>query len=130
MVKAVLWVVSLPRFILLPTERVSTIREIPRVHCINNQGDTPRALWRRSGINAPVELIEGVRDLQVLFGVDSTPNDNIRSANRYLNFDALNPTDVVRSLRVTITASTVNAVTDNGNVVTRTYSQTVSIRNC
>ena len=96
---------------------------------INNQGDTPRALWRRSGINAPVELIEGVRDLQVLFGVDSTPNDNIRSANRYLNFDALNPTDVVRSLRVTITASTVNAVTDDGNVVTRTFSQTVSIRN-
>ena len=70
----------------------------------NNQGNTPRSLWRRSGINAPVELIEGVRDLQVQFGVDTTPNDNIRSPNRYLNFDALNPTDVVRSMRVTITA--------------------------
>ena len=96
---------------------------------INNRGDTPRALWRRSGVNAPVELIEGVRDLQVLFGVDTTPNDNIRAPNRYLNFDALNPTDVVRSIRVTITASTVNVVTDDGNVATRTFSQTVSIRN-
>ena len=91
-------------------------------------GHTFFEAWRRSGTSPPVELIEGVRDLQVLFGVDTTPNDNIQAPNRYLN-GALNPTDVVRSLRVTVEASTVNAVTDDGNVVTRTFTQTVSIRN-
>ena len=96
---------------------------------VNNRGQNPRSLWRRSGTTAPVELVEGVENLQVLVGIDNTPNDNNRSANRYVDFNALGATDVVRSLRIEVTTSTVDVVTDGNNPVSRTFVQTINMRN-
>ncbi|HKI75222.1 MAG TPA: PilW family protein, partial [Pseudomonadales bacterium] len=47
----------------------------------NNVGDHPYSLWRKFGTAAPVELVEGVEDLQFLYGVDTdadgTPNEYV-----------------------------------------------------
>ena len=37
---------------------------------VNNDGNPVLSLWRKVGVNAPVELVEGVEDLQVLYGQD------------------------------------------------------------
>ncbi len=94
----------------------------------NNFGQAPRSLWRRSGTNAPQELIEGVWDLQVSFGIDTTPNDNNRSANRYVDFNSVAANDVVRALRLEITTSTVDVVVGD-EPTRRTFVQTISLRN-
>lgn len=96
----------------------------------NNRGQTPLSLWRKSGAAAPVELVEGVEDLQLWFGIDSTPNDNINAPNRYDDFAGTNLNEVVRTLRIQITASTVDVVDPNATEpVRRTFSQTISLRN-
>ncbi len=97
----------------------------------NNFGQTTRSLWRKSGTDAPVELVEGVRDLQVWYGIDTTPVDNSVAPNRYVTADNINVDDIIRAVRVQIEASTVDVVTDNpaGEPSTRTFSQTISLRN-
>lgn len=96
----------------------------------NNRGQTPLSLWRKSGATAPVELVEGIEDLQLWFGIDSTPNDNINAPNRYDDFAGTNLNEVVRTLRIQITASTVDVVDPNATEpVRRTFSQTISLRN-
>jgi len=96
----------------------------------NNRGQETLALWRKSGNDAPVELVEGVQDLQLWFGVDTTPNDSIDVPNRYTDFGAVGVNDVVRTVRIQITASTVDVIDpDDNQPVTRTFSQTISLRN-
>lgn len=94
----------------------------------NNFGQAPRSLWRRSGTNAPQELIEGVWDLQVSFGIDTDPNDNNRSATRYVDFNSIAANDVVRALRLEITTSTVDVIAGD-EPTRRTFVQTISLRN-
>jgi len=94
----------------------------------NNRGQTPWSLWRKVSQAAPVELVEGIEDLQVLFGIDTTPANNLAAANRYVTYDQVG-TNAIRSLRVTMTASSVDVVTDTGQPLRRTFSQTISFRN-
>jgi type IV pilus assembly protein PilW len=94
----------------------------------NNRGQAPRSLWRRSGTQAPSELVEGVWDLQVSFGIDTTPNDNNLSANRYVDFNSMGLNDVVRALRLEVTTSTVDVVVGD-EPTRRTFVQTISLRN-
>ena len=96
----------------------------------NNRGQTPLSLWRKSGAAAPVELVEGIEDLQLWFGIDSTPNDNINAPNRYDEFAGVGLNEVVRTLRIEIDATTVDVVDTNATEpLTRTFSQTISLRN-
>ena len=94
----------------------------------NNRGESTTALWRKSGTSAPVELVEGISNMQVLFGVDTDPLDNIPSANRYIPFSAVG-NDVVRSVRVTVEANTVDVVSDSQEPIARSFTQTISVRN-
>ena len=94
----------------------------------NNFGQAPRSLWRRSGTGAPQELIEGVWDLQVSFGIDTTPNENNRSANRYVDFNSVAANDVVRALRLEVTTSTIDVLVGD-EPTRRTFVQTISLRN-
>jgi type IV pilus assembly protein PilW len=98
----------------------------------DDQGDAPLALWQKTGTAAPVELVQGIENLQVLYGIDTTLTDGIPSANRYVTpgsigstADALRP---VVSLRVTITANSVDAV-DDGEPLRRTFTKTLLVRN-
>ena len=94
----------------------------------NNRNQTPWSLWRKTSEDAPVELIQGIENLRVRFGVDKFPNDNIASANRYVTFDQVGA-DVIRALRLSVTANSVDVVSDDGSPLTRTFSQTITFRN-
>ncbi len=96
----------------------------------NNRNERNRSLWRKSGTGAPVELIEGVTDLQVRVGVDRSDTDGIDAPEQYVDFGAANIGDVIRALRVEITASSNDVVDfENNNALERTFTQTISLRN-
>ena len=94
----------------------------------NNRGATTSALWRKRGSDAPVELVEGISDLQVLYGIDTTLADNQASANQYVTFGGVG-NNVVRSVRVTVQANTIDVVSDSAEPIARSFTQTISIRN-
>lgn len=106
---------------------------------VNNLGDTPNALWWKVGTNAPVELIQGVSDLQVRYGFDS---DGDGRANQYVRRNALVDvdgdtfvTDEAVTLRVQLTVDSVDAVTEDfggGGArvpLERDFTQTFYLRN-
>jgi len=94
----------------------------------NNRGAVPLSLWQRAGTNPPVELVAGVEDLQVLYGIDTTLEDGAPNINRYVTFDQVPDPNQIVSLRVTLTVSSVDAV-DEGNLLRRTMSETIVLRN-
>lgn len=96
----------------------------------DRDGNAPSALWQKVGSAAPRELVQGVEDLQVLYGVDTTLTDGVANANEYVLAGDLDPNDAnVVSLRVSVTVNSVDAVSDDGNVLRRTFSKTILLRN-
>ena len=94
----------------------------------NNRGNAPLSLWRKSGTTVPIELVEGVEDLQVLFGV-STTND--RTPNQYVPANLVANWQAVTVVRVTVIANTIDDVgasTIDG-LIRRAFSQTIMLRN-
>lgn len=90
----------------------------------NNRGVAPWSLWRKSGTDRPAELVQGIEDLQVLFGVDS---DGDGVPNRYAPPRAgAGPS--VRAVRIAVTANGVDVVPGEGTI-RRTFVQTVALRN-
>ncbi len=88
----------------------------------NNSGQAPLSLWRKSGTTSPVELVEGIENLQILYGVstddDLTPNQYVSSIND------VSLKDVV-TIRVTVIA---NSIDDVGGSSSPTHGCT--IQNC
>lgn len=95
----------------------------------DNQGNFPLALWQKVGSVGPVELIQGVDTMEILYGVDTTLADGIPNPNQYLTFDAVPNTSQIVAIRVTLGVNSVDAVTDDGNRLTRTFSKTILVRN-
>ena len=73
----------------------------------NKSGNKPMSLWRKRGVNKPVEIVQGIEDLQITYGVD-TDNDDI--PNRYLDANAVTNFSNVRTLRISVTAHSVDDV--------------------
>jgi len=95
----------------------------------NNVGDTPLSLWRKSGISAPVELVEGVEDLQILYGVDSAGDDRI--PDQYLTANLVADWRELITVRITVV---VNSIDDIGvktadGMLRRAFTQTIQLRN-
>jgi len=95
----------------------------------NNAGDMPLALWQKVGPDAPVELIQGVEDMQVLYGIDTTLTDGIANPNRYVEASAIPDSRQVVSVRVSLTVNSIDRVTEDNNTLTRTFSKTILVRN-
>ena len=93
----------------------------------NNRGQTVWSLWRKTSTAAPAELVQGIDELQLLFGVDTTPGDGEQAPNRYVRADAIG-IHPVRTLHVSVTASSVDAVAADRTLV-QTFSRTVALRN-
>lgn len=74
---------------------------------LNSTGNTPLSLWRKSGITAPVELVEGVEDLQVLYGIDT---DNDRFPNTYVQANLVTDWTLVKTVRVTLVVNSIDDV--------------------
>ena len=79
------------------------------------------SLWRRSGVAAPVELVEGVTNLRALLGVDGSPDDGLDGLNRYVRFGELQPEHRIRSMAL--------AVTTRRDDEERLFEQVVALRN-
>lgn len=94
----------------------------------NNRGRAARSLWRKTSTSAPAELVQGIDDLQLLFGIDTTPNDDSPAPNRYVRADAIGA-NRVRAVHVSVTASSVDAVTAVDQPLAETFSRTVALRN-
>jgi type IV pilus assembly protein PilW len=95
---------------------------------VNNRGDAPLSLWRRSGTTDPVELVSGIDDMQLLAGIDTTPGDGETNINRYVPFDLVpDPLQIV-GVRVTLTVSSVDVV-ENNAPLRRIMSETILLRN-
>lgn len=80
---------------------------------VNEFGDAVLSLWRKSGIQAPIELVEGVEDLQILYGVD---DDGDATPNRYTSANFVVDWGDVRTIRVTIVVNSVDDVGGTSNV--------------
>ena len=94
----------------------------------NNLGDAPLSLWRKSGTTVPIELVEGVEDLQLLFGVSTTDD---RTPNQYLPANLVADWREVTVVRVTVIANTIDNVGANttDGLIRRAFTQTISLRN-
>ena len=73
----------------------------------NSLGNTPLSFWRKSGTSVPVELVEGIEDLQVLYG-EST--DGTLAPNRYRSANEVVDWKNVTTVRVTVVANTIDDV--------------------
>ena len=90
----------------------------------NNIGSAPASLWRKTTTDAPVEMIQGVEDLQVRLGLDGNGDGAV---DRYaLPGEAAGPD--VRSVDVRLTANSVDAV-DGTEPMRRTFSRVIALRN-
>ncbi|MDA0791282.1 MAG: PilW family protein [Proteobacteria bacterium] len=95
----------------------------------NNQGDPVDSLYRKSGIAAPQELVEGIEDLQILYGVDTAGADLVPST--YVDASAVADFNDVVAIRVQLT---VNSIDDVGastadGILRRNVTQTIRLRN-
>lgn len=87
----------------------------------------PLALWRSIGGATPVELVEGIEAMTLLFGEDTSGD---RTPNVYRTIDEVGNRENIVTVRVTLRANSVNAVTGQGDgLLRRDFTKTVAIRN-
>jgi type IV pilus assembly protein PilW len=109
----------------------------------NNDGKNPLSLWRKSGLEAPIELVEGVENLQILYGED-TDQDNVPNQYREAH-EVIEWTNVI-TIRITVIVNSIDNVgstsvpgltcadrcVDNqlyDGLIRRSFTQTIQIRN-
>lgn len=111
---------------------------------LNNVGNTPLSLWRKSGMERPVELVEGIENLQLMYGVDS---DNDGAPNQYRPANLVADWRNVVMVRVSVVANSVDNVgamtapthgcsvqdcivdSSTDGLLRREFSQTFQLRN-
>lgn len=94
----------------------------------SNRGEPAWSLWRKTSAAAPAELVRGIDDLQVLYGIDSTPDDATHAPERYVAAHRIGAS-AVRSLHVSVQASSVDAIDSSRRVLRQTFSRTLARRN-
>lgn len=94
----------------------------------NNRGEQAWSLWRKTSAAAPAELVRGIDDLQLLYGIDSTPDDAALAPERYVAAPHVGAS-AVRSLHISVRASSVDAIDPSRRVLRQTFSRTVARRN-
>lgn len=105
---------------------VSETYFVARGRFVNNRGEPSWSLWRKTG--RADEVVSGIDDLQVLYGVDPTPNDADVAPRRYVTGDGIGA-GIVRAVYFRVTASSVDAVGEDDQPLAQTVSQTVAMRN-
>ncbi len=93
----------------------------------NNRGDAPLSLWRKRGVRAAEELVEGIESLLVLYGEDT---NNDRSPNRYRQIHEVTDRSNIVTVRVTVRANSVDEVVEqNDGLLRRDFTKTIALRN-
>lgn len=84
--------------------------------------DSPSwSLWRKMSTAPPAELVAGVDDLQLMLGIDATP-DGVDGVERYVAASAVGGS-AVRALHITVTLA------DEGGTQALALAKTVALRN-
>lgn len=95
---------------------------------LDNNGDPVPALWTKQGTDAPMELVRGVEDMQILYGIGT----------RYLPINQallVAEQDDIVSIQVTLRISSIDPISENqdgGGVaqpLRRTFTKTIFVRN-
>lgn len=94
----------------------------------NNEGNQVFALWQKVGAQAPRELVQGVEDMQILYGVDTT-NNGVIDVNQYRTIDTVADVNDIVAIQVRLTISSVDTLAEVGDRLTRTFSKTIHVRN-
>lgn len=117
---------------------------------VNNEGNAPLSLWRKVNDDAPVEIVEGVEDLQALYGLDDDEDD---VPDSYVGANLITDYSDVITVRIVLTVNSVDAVggsstpthgcaiqqcydvpagdpeENTDGLVRKTFSQTMQVRN-
>ncbi len=96
---------------------------------VDDAGNPVPALYQKVGKSAPVELIQGIEDLQVLYGIDNTLSDGVANANQYVTYDNVPDPKQIVSIRVSVKATSVDPVGGSGNLLKRVFTKTILLRN-
>ncbi len=111
---------------------------------VNKFGDPVFSLFRKSGVNAPIELVEGIEDMQILYGVDD--QGALLVPSTWVTASSVDNFADVIAIRVQLTASSVNDVgstqgwqdnnadgvvnsDDADGLLRRNFTQTIRLRN-
>ncbi len=115
---------------------------ISRTYYIRTNPSGIHSLYRKDGVSSAEELVEGIEDMQVLYGEDT---DNDHTPNYYVsaNSSALNMDNVV-SIRISLLATTIddnlatvavpytifgNSTTPTDHRIRRVFTTTIALRN-
>ncbi len=90
----------------------------------NNRDQDVNSLWRKVGRAAPVELVQGVQNMQLFYGEDV---DGDTSVDTYRTFDQVTGTPI--AMRVQLDIRSPDVVSEIGDQLGRTYTKTISLRN-
>jgi Tfp pilus assembly protein PilW len=91
----------------------------------NDRGEPVWSLRRKAGRSAQ-QLVAGIEDLQVLYGIDGTPGDD-SGPEQYVTADQIG-TAAVQAIHVMVIASSVDAAMDDAPL-RRPFAQTIAVRN-
>ena len=105
---------------------VTEIYFVARSRWANNRGEPGWSLWRKT--TRADEVVSGVEDLQLMFGIDTMPDDGIDTPQRYVRAEGIG-LGVVRAVQMTVQVSSVDAVAEGDGKLMRTFAQTVAVRN-
>jgi len=94
----------------------------------NQAGDNIGALWRKVGADEPVELVQGVENMQIFYGID-TSNDDVVNVNRYVPIDQVADLSSIVTIRIRLDISSPDEIAGQNDRLRRTYSKTINIRN-
>ena len=107
----------------------------------NGSGNVILSLWRRSGNQPAAELVEGIEDLQLLYGVD-TDQDGV--PNRYRTIQNIADPNEIVTVRICVTSTSVDSVrsgayqfqpcvgavqTMTDGLLRRNFTKTIQLRN-
>ncbi len=103
----------------------------------NEFGDPIYSLFRKDTVGEPVELVEGIEDLQVLYGVDRAGETLVPSSYVTASNVSTDEWDDIVAVRIAVTANSVDTVTSDDDdpsseadgMLRRTYSSTIRLRN-
>ena len=100
-------------------------------------GDPVFALWEKVGADAPRELVQGVDDMQVLFGID-TSGAAVPAVERYVSVQTMQDLRdasplaplAIAAVQVRLRITSVEPLSEFGNQpMERTFTKTIHVRN-
>ena len=94
----------------------------------NEAGVNINALWRKQGNEEPVELVQGVENMQIFYGVDLS-NDDVVNVNQYQTIDNVVDLASIVTVRIRLDISSPDQIAGQNDRLRRTYSKTINMRN-